>query len=340
MPLLETEAIVLEGRDYRETSLLVTLLGRDTGRIGAVAKGARRPKANLAPLLQPFSILRVRLSRRPAGGLANLFGADLLARPPYARAEPLRLHREEAREAPEDTLARLAYAGLFAEVLTYSHENDPHAAELYDLAEDFLLGLGETDHPGSFAISGYLALLAALGYAPQLGTALPHAAPAPAPRALGQGVRTTSNDAEVAWASSPSSVAEHGQDARATEDANRAPQYHLDLLQGTLHPAHPAPRGEASAPTSYDFALNDEELDCLRRITRPGARRPRRTGDSPTEESAAGPVLVSRRAGRTLLRLTVRMFETHLERPLRSARFLETMVLAPPTRPPRPTSAK
>ena len=158
MPSIETQALVLETREYRETSMLATLLTPNQGRIGSVAKGARKGKTALAPILQPFSLLNVRLSvREPGGGLANLVAADLVERPAYA-----------CPGAMGDSLARIAYAGLFAEVLSTTGENDPHSDALFALARTLFSGLGKARHPGSFAVSGVFALIESLGYAPAL----------------------------------------------------------------------------------------------------------------------------------------------------------------------------
>lgn len=50
---------VLHSRPYRETSLLVDFLTLEQGRISAVAKGARRPRARLRSALQPFQSLQL-----------------------------------------------------------------------------------------------------------------------------------------------------------------------------------------------------------------------------------------------------------------------------------------
>jgi len=65
---------VLHTRAYRETSLLVEVLSRDHGRLGLVAKGARRPRSALASAAQPFRVLQLAWSGR--GELATLTRAE------------------------------------------------------------------------------------------------------------------------------------------------------------------------------------------------------------------------------------------------------------------------
>jgi DNA repair protein RecO (recombination protein O) len=52
-------AYVLHSWPYRETSLLLEVFTREYGRLGALAKGARRPKSRARGLLQPFVPLLV-----------------------------------------------------------------------------------------------------------------------------------------------------------------------------------------------------------------------------------------------------------------------------------------
>ena len=80
-------AFVLHGRAYRNTSLLLDLLCRDHGRIGLVARGARRPRSQTAALLQPFQPLAV--SWRARGELGTLQAVE--AAGPTARLSGRRL---------------------------------------------------------------------------------------------------------------------------------------------------------------------------------------------------------------------------------------------------------
>ena len=52
--LLKTEGFVLKSRKYKETDSLLTIFGRKTGKVSAIAKGARKPKSNLLAGVQPF----------------------------------------------------------------------------------------------------------------------------------------------------------------------------------------------------------------------------------------------------------------------------------------------
>jgi DNA repair protein RecO (recombination protein O) len=219
--LLETDAIVLGIREYRESSLLVSLLTQSEGRMDGVAKGARRPKPNLAAVLQPFALVRARLSRRSAEGLANLTGADLIERPAYTRPG-----------AGGDSLARMAYAGVFAEILQCQQEGDAGSESLYGLAKEYLLGLAEAKYPGSFAIQGLYALLGELGYGLQIDLRAANQIPMIAP-----------GNSPKDPPSSPSSA------------------LHIDLAECRLHAGH-MPYGP------NDFSITREMLAPLERLLR------------------------------------------------------------------------
>lgn len=55
MALYRVEAIVLRSRDMGEADRVVTLLGREGGKVRAVARGARRPRSRLVAATQAFT---------------------------------------------------------------------------------------------------------------------------------------------------------------------------------------------------------------------------------------------------------------------------------------------
>lgn len=77
MRVAQDPAFVLHARDYRETSLLLEVFTRGHGRIGLIAKGAKRPKSPVRGLLRPFQPLRLDWSGK--GELATVTGAEATA---------------------------------------------------------------------------------------------------------------------------------------------------------------------------------------------------------------------------------------------------------------------
>jgi DNA repair protein RecO (recombination protein O) len=80
-------AYVLHTYPYRETSLIVEVLARDHGRIGLIARGARRPRAALRGQLIQFQPLGLSWSGK--GELRVLQKAEFLGGWPMPRGEAL-----------------------------------------------------------------------------------------------------------------------------------------------------------------------------------------------------------------------------------------------------------
>ena len=53
------KAFVIHSRPYKETSLIVTFLSENNGKINAVAKGAKRKNSRLSGNLEPFQCLNI-----------------------------------------------------------------------------------------------------------------------------------------------------------------------------------------------------------------------------------------------------------------------------------------
>lgn len=123
----KTRAIVLKLVEFSETSCVVTLFTEDFGKIGALAKGARRPKSAFEGALDLLALVRIVFLRKSSDAL------DLLTE---ARLE--RRFRSALRD-----LARL-YAGFYvAELLAeLTDAGDPHR-ELFAAADQTLLALDE-----------------------------------------------------------------------------------------------------------------------------------------------------------------------------------------------------
>lgn len=72
-------AFVLHGRDYSNTSRLVEVFSAEHGRLPLIAKGAKRGREPLAPLLQPFQPLFLSWGGR--GEVRTLYRAEAAGQP-------------------------------------------------------------------------------------------------------------------------------------------------------------------------------------------------------------------------------------------------------------------
>jgi DNA repair protein RecO (recombination protein O) len=145
-------AIVVRMVEFSETSLVVSLFTRDFGKIGALAKGARRPKSAFEGALDLLSVCRVVFLHKSTDAL------DLLT-----EAKLVRRFRAGARD-----LTRL-YAGYYvAELLDeLTHPGDPHP-DLYDAAEQALAELDGAGSVTAVALRFEMTALRILGHMPSL----------------------------------------------------------------------------------------------------------------------------------------------------------------------------
>lgn len=78
MPLHESEAIILQSYALGEADRLVSFLGRSTGRMRGVAKGARRPKSRFGSTLERLSHIRIWYYERETRELVRISQSELL----------------------------------------------------------------------------------------------------------------------------------------------------------------------------------------------------------------------------------------------------------------------
>ncbi|NQU22845.1 MAG: DNA repair protein RecO [Candidatus Nealsonbacteria bacterium] len=152
MPLEKTDAIVLRTIDFSETSLVVTLFTRDFGKIGALAKGARRPKNPFDSALDLLTLCRIVFLRKSSDALDLVTEAKL-----------------QRRFRPAGKSLFGLYAGYYvAELLReLTDEYDPHD-ELFDLAAETLADLAAGETVPRRVVRFELGTLRLLGHAPSL----------------------------------------------------------------------------------------------------------------------------------------------------------------------------
>jgi len=153
---------ILHARAYRESSFLLEVFSRDSGRVGLVARGARGVRSPWKNLLQPFRPLLLGWTLR--GELGTLTHAEQVASLPQAQGESL-------------------FCGLYANeiLLRALHRSDPHP-EMFESYRALLIELATQSQPQPSLRIFERNLLQALGLGMQLefehGSGLPVAADA------------------------------------------------------------------------------------------------------------------------------------------------------------------
>lgn len=145
-------AIVLRTIDFSETSLVVNFFTREFGKIGALAKGARRLKNPFESALDVLTLCRIVFLHKSSEALDVVTEAKLVRR-----------FRPSGKN-----LAGL-YAGYYvAELLgDLTDENDPHP-ELFDLADETLDALAAAEPVRRWLVRFELGALLFLGHMPSL----------------------------------------------------------------------------------------------------------------------------------------------------------------------------
>ena len=152
MGVEKSRGIVLRVVEFSESSSVVTLFTEDFGKIGALAKGAKRPKGPFEGALDLLSLVRIVFLHKSSDALDLLTEAKL----------------ERRFRAAQRDLSRL-YAGYYvAELLSELTENgDPHP-QLFTAADAALLALDQDASIAETVLRFELVALREAGHAPSL----------------------------------------------------------------------------------------------------------------------------------------------------------------------------
>ncbi len=114
-----TQAIVLRRHRLTESSLIVSWLSPDLGRIKTVAKGALRPRNRLGGVLDLFHQCEIQFQRSRSSELHTLREAVLVQSFPGVRSE----------------YTRVGLAAYAVELIERTTESETPVPEIYDLLE-------------------------------------------------------------------------------------------------------------------------------------------------------------------------------------------------------------
>ncbi len=143
-------AVVLRKLDYGEADRIFTLLTRTHGKVGAIAKGVRRPESKLGPSLELYGHVDVLLAK----GRGDL---DVVAQ----------VQRMPGERITGD-VERMSHAALIAELAERVCEDRHPVDGVYELTVMALDELARETDPRRASAYFLMAALDLLGYAPQL----------------------------------------------------------------------------------------------------------------------------------------------------------------------------
>src|SRR5438093_1867006 len=143
-------AVVLRKLDYGEADRIFTLLTRDHGKVGAIAKGARRQESKLGPSLELYGHIDVLLAK----GRGELDVVAQVQRVPGYRIE--------------GSVELMAHAAVIAELAERVCEDRHPVDGVYELTVASLDELARESDPRRASAWFLMQALDLLGYAPQL----------------------------------------------------------------------------------------------------------------------------------------------------------------------------
>ena len=148
--LTKCEGIVIRSTDYGETNKIVTLYTKEFGKIGVMARGAKKPNSRFSAVTQLFHYGTYLF--QGSRGLGQLQQAETI---------------ESFRSIREDIFLT-AYAAFIAELLDKGTEERKPSSSLYDLFYLSLHSLDEGYDPEVIMNIVELKMLHVFGFAPEL----------------------------------------------------------------------------------------------------------------------------------------------------------------------------
>ncbi|WAA10385.1 DNA repair protein RecO [Fervidibacillus albus] len=142
------EGIVLRSIDYGESNKIITIYSRELGKIGAVARGAKKPKSRLAPVSQPFTYGYFLVSI--SSGLGTIQQGEII---------------ETFRGVKED-LFLTAYASYIVELLDKGTEEREKNPYLFELVYEIMTHMAEGNDPQILKNIFEIKILPVLGFRP------------------------------------------------------------------------------------------------------------------------------------------------------------------------------
>lgn len=143
-------AIVLRRINLGETDKILTLLTREKGKLGAVAKGSRRPTSRFVGATELFGYCRMLLAVGQS--------LDVVTQVEVRQSFPhLRVNLE-----------KIAAASFMTELVDHFTEERQPQEEIFDLLLTGLTVVDMLDDPGLIVTAFTLQLLAVAGYTPEL----------------------------------------------------------------------------------------------------------------------------------------------------------------------------
>ncbi|KPK97857.1 MAG: hypothetical protein AMJ95_06970 [Omnitrophica WOR_2 bacterium SM23_72] len=156
MSIHKTEAIVLNRRDFRETSLIVNFYSREFGKISGLLKGMRTEPAKFASTLEPFSLNDIIFYKKRNSELHLVSQADL----------------KDGFDEIRRNLSKVSTASLICELLGAVMAVEDKNEEVFDLTLNCLKELKNVVNPEKIMTVYKIKMLSLSGFKPHFDSCI------------------------------------------------------------------------------------------------------------------------------------------------------------------------
>lgn len=150
MSIDRTEAIVLNRRDFRETSIIADFYTRDFGKLGGLLKGIRGEPDKFASTVEPFSYNEIIFYKKRNSNLHLVSQCDL----------------RDNFSAVRESITKIGMASFMMELVSAIMAQEDKNEEVFDLALLCLQELKTSFYPDKVLIIFKIKLLALSGFKP------------------------------------------------------------------------------------------------------------------------------------------------------------------------------
>jgi DNA repair protein RecO (recombination protein O) len=148
-----TEGIVLKNTPYHETSLIVTLITPDRGKLRGLVKGAKRPKSRFGASLEPLTHIEVLFYGKEGRSLNTITQTDII----------------EGFDAIKRDFDKIAYGAYFLELCDKFVQEGEESQEIFSFLLESLRLLCDWRGDLTLLAAGFgLRFLTLVGFAPSL----------------------------------------------------------------------------------------------------------------------------------------------------------------------------
>jgi len=156
MPIQRTEALVLNKRDFRETSIITSFYTRDFGKLSGILKGIRQEPSKFASNLEPFSYNEIIFYKKNSSSLHLVSACDL----------------KNSFDGIRQNIMKIATASLMMDLVGAVMPLEDKNEEVFDLTLNCLGELAAASNPDKVITIFKIKMLVLSGFKPHFDSCI------------------------------------------------------------------------------------------------------------------------------------------------------------------------